>query len=172
MNSMRKETERRQDAAGLAEDRRNPLPVTRQRCHRNRRAVALTVGAALMFAPAVATGKGYPYTVDKPPPNPTTRDLERMGIAYHKFAALGRCEQPGAGWDNTPRYRWARGVNWRHTGPRYLAGLGFYSGTYSAWKPKGYPWPPKATPEQIVITAERVRRDVGITAWGAWRCWR
>lgn len=169
---MREETERRQVATVMAEHRRSPLAVPRQRRYRNRRALALAAGVALMFAPAAASGKPYAYSVENPPPNPTTRDLDRMGIAYEKWAALGRCEQPGAGWDNSRRYRWARGVHWRHTGPRYLAGLGFYSGTYAAWKPKGYPWPPKATPEQIVITAERVRRDVGITAWGAWRCWR
>lgn len=173
MTGKRKETERGQDAAGvMCSARRYPLTVPRQRCYRTRRALALAVGVALMTAPAAASGKPPRYTLDNPPPNPTTRDLDRMGIAYEKWAALGRCEQPGAGWDNSRRYRWARGVHWRHTGPRYLAGLGFYSGTYAAWKPKGYPWPPHATPEQIVITAERVRRDVGITAWGAWRCWR
>ncbi len=133
--------------------------------------LAVAVGVALMIAPAAASGTSR-YTLDNPPRNPTTRDLDRMGIAYTKWAALGRCEQPGAGWDNTPRYRWARGVHWRHTGPRYLAGLGLFAGTYRAWTPPGYPWPPKATPEQIVIIAERVRRDVGITAWGAWRCWQ
>lgn len=169
---MRKGTERGQVAAEVSAGRRSPLAVSRQRRYRASRAVAVTVGAALVFVPAVATGKPYRYTVDNPPPNPTTADLDRMGIAYRKWAALGRCEQPGAGWDNSRRYRWARGVHWRHTGPRFLAGLGFYSGTYASWKPKGYPWPPKATPEQIVIIGERVRRDVGITAWGAWRCWR
>jgi hypothetical protein len=51
---LRKETEREAGRAGFIVPRPLPSPVTRQRGHRYRWAVALTVGAALVFAPAVA----------------------------------------------------------------------------------------------------------------------
>ena len=96
------------------------------------------------------------WTIANPPANPTRTDLEAAGIPVTRWFALGRCEQPGNG---------VGGVQWTQTG-RFIGGLGFYSGTYGAYKPKAYPWPPAASPWQIIIVAERVKADVGITAWG------
>lgn len=54
---MRKDTERGRKAAGRYWPAALPSAASRQRSHRVRRALAWTVGAALMFAPAVASGK-------------------------------------------------------------------------------------------------------------------
>ena len=104
-------------------------------------------------------------TIANPPANPTRADLVGMGIPVERWFSLGRCEQPGAG---------VGGVDWTnegrggHTG--FLGGLGFAASTYGYYKPKGYPWPPRATPWQIIIVGERVKAAVGITAWGAHDC--
>lgn len=136
------------------------------------RAAALTLGVMCGIglgdlagcgteAAKAAPAKSARHTIHHPPANPTRADLIRMGVPVERWASLGRCEQPGSGW---------RGVAWTHTGPSYLAGLGFARSTYAHYKPAAYPWPPKATPWQIMVVAERVKADVGITAWGAWRC--
>lgn len=124
--------------------------------------LGVLAGVGLGNFAGCATERAYAApTINNPPANPTRADLVRMGIPVERWARLGRCEQPGEGW---------RGVRWSHTGPRFLAGLGFARSTYAAYKPAGYPWPPHATPWQIIVVAERVKADVGITAWGAWRC--
>ena len=109
-----------------------------------------------------AAPKHTRWTIQNPPPHPTLRDLVNMRIRIDNWVSLGRCEQPGSGW---------RGVDWKQTG-NYIGGLGFYSGTYGAYKPKSYPWPPHATPAHLIIVAERVKADVGITAWGCSGAWR
>ena len=42
---------------------------------------------------------------------------------------IGRCEQSGPGYG---------GVYWAHPGPTYQGGLGFWYGTFDAWKPAKY----------------------------------
>lgn len=96
-------------------------------------------------------------TIQRPPANPTRADLIGMGIPVTRWFALGRCEQPGPG---------VGGVDWRNDGPSFVGGLGFAASTWRAYKPAAYPDPPAATPWQIIIVAERVKADVGITAWG------
>lgn len=106
------------------------------------------------------------YTLERPPANPTRADLLHMGIRISNWIHLGQCEQPsGRGGDGLAS------VDWKQTG-NYIGGLGFYSGTYRAYKPKAYPWPPYASPYQLMITAERVRVAVGIHAWGCAAAWR
>ena len=100
-------------------------------------------------------------TIAHPPANPTRADLVGMGIPVARWFSLGRCEQPGAG---------VGGVDWTNTGPSFVAGLGFAASTWRAYKPAAYPDPPAATPWQIIIVGERVKADVGITAWGAHGC--
>ena len=59
------------------------------------------------------------------------------------------------------------GVNWSHRGPRYQGGLGFYSGSWDAYKPKGYPDNAgDATWRQQMVTANRLWARAG---WG-WGC--
>lgn len=100
----------------------------------------------------------HAWTIENPPPNPTRADLVNMGIPVERWFRLGRCEQPSSSG--------VGGVDFTNDGPAFVGGLGFAASTYAAYKPKAYPWPPKATPWQIIIVAERVKADVGITAWG------
>ena len=82
----------------------------------------------------------------------------QMPKNWRTWLRIGRCEQPGRG---------AWGIRWSHPGPTYGGGLGIYIGTWRHWKPKHYPSTPgAATWRQQMVVAERIRRDVGITAWG------
>lgn len=185
---MRKETERGRKAAGWHWPAALPSPVPRQRCHRVRRAVAVTVGAALVFAPAVATGKDdkrrpcYRHTADTTPtkaaclkaykrqrardrmqfpPNPTRRDVAKRVPDWRGFVRLGRCEQPGPS-------KYGDGVRWGHPGPTWGGGVGLYHQTWRAARSpyrvfSGDKW-------ETILVADAVRDRFGITAWGAWRC--
>lgn len=186
---MRKETEREQVRAyGLW---RPPTlyPFTRLRGYRNRRAVAIAVGAALMFAPAAAAetkprpcskhpAKVAPGKVDRAtclraykrqrardrmqfPPNPTRADVAKRVPDWRGFVRLGRCEQPGAS-------KYGDGVRWAHPGPKWGGGLGIYRRTwYTARSPyrlwSGDKW-------ETILVGDAIRDRFGITAWGAWRC--
>lgn len=85
-------------------------------------------------------------------------EVKRRVSDYMTFIRIGRCEQPGRG-----QY----GIRWDHTGPKYEGGLGFWHGTWDAWRPKHYPgnagW---ASPQMQILVADAVRDDVGISAWG------
>lgn len=189
---VRKETERRRKAGGLRYPPALPSPVPRQRCHRFRRAVALTAGAALVFVPAVAAetaaakpcgkhpAKAAPGKADRAaclkaykrqrardgmkfPRNPTRRDVAKRVPDWRGFVRLGRCEQPGAS-------KYGDGVRWAHPGPTWGGGLGIYRGTwYTARSPyrlwSGDKW-------ETILVADAIRDRFGITAWGAWRCFR
>ena len=77
---------------------------------------------------------------------------------WKTWVRIGRCEQPGRG---------AWGIRWNHPGPRYQGGLGFYSGTWDSFKPRGYPGDAgQATWRQQMNVANRVAGSVGFSAWG------
>jgi hypothetical protein len=77
---------------------------------------------------------------------------------WKTWIRIGRCEQPGSG---------AWGIRWNHPGPRYQGGLGFFSGTWDSFKPRGYPADAgQATWRQQMNVANRVARAVGFSAWG------
>ena len=71
---------------------------------------------------------------------------------------IGRCEQPGSGY---------RGVYWSHPGPTYQGGLGFWYGTWDAFR---YPGMPEnagdATWRQQMKVANRLLRMYGTSPWG------
>jgi hypothetical protein len=82
----------------------------------------------------------------------------KMPKNWKTWIRIGRCEQPGSG---------AWGIRWNHPGPRYQGGLGFYSGTWDGYKPRGYPDNAgQATWRQQMNVANRVARSVGFSAWG------
>lgn len=88
-------------------------------------------------------------------------DARPMPKNYSLWIKIGRCEQPGPGY---------RGIYWSHPGPTYQGGLGFYHGTWDAYKPKGYPADAgQATWRQQMRVANRVAAAVGFTAWGCYR---
>lgn len=60
------------------------------------------------------------------------------------------------------------GGNWRHVNSTYQGGLGFYHGSWDAYRPRGFPRDAHlATPAQQVIVAKRILADVGWSAWPA-----
>lgn len=92
----------------------------------------------------------------------TTQEVKavttKMPKNWKTWIRIGRCEQPGSG---------AWGIRWNHPGPRYQGGLGFYSGTWDSYKPRGYPDNAgQATWRQQMIVANRVAASVGFSAWG------
>lgn len=95
------------------------------------------------------------------PPSPTMTDLKKRVPDWWGFVQLGRCEQPGPG-------KW--GVRWDHPGPTWGGGVGLYRGT---WQAAGSPYRvfSGSIPETILV-ADAIRDRFGITAWGAWRCFR
>jgi hypothetical protein len=95
------------------------------------------------------------------PPSPTMNDLKKRVPDWFGFVRLGRCEQPGPG-------KW--GVRWDHPGPTWGGGVGLYRGT---WQAAGSPYRvfSGSIPETILV-ADAIRDRFGITAWGAWRCFR
>lgn len=77
---------------------------------------------------------------------------------HDTWLRVGRCERPGSGYG---------GVEWTNRGPTFMGGLGFYFGTWGAWKPASYPANAgDATWRQQMVVANRVAADVGFTAWG------
>lgn len=58
------------------------------------------------------------------------------------------------------------GGNWRHRTPTYQGGLGFYHGSWDAYRPRRFPREAYlATREEQIAVGKRILADVG---WGAW----
>ena len=74
-----------------------------------------------------------------------------------KWQRIGACE---TGYGKRPGdFRWNSGT--------YQGFVGFFYGTWDAYKPRGFPAEAyQATPRQQWIVAERVRAAVGYGAWG------
>lgn len=71
---------------------------------------------------------------------------------------IGRCEQPGSGY---------RGVYWSHPGPTYQGGLGFWYGTWDAFRYPGMPHSAgDASWRQQMRVANRLLRAYGTSPWG------
>lgn len=189
---MRKETEREQERATVAGRGGCPptlYPSTRLRGYRNRRAVAIAAGVALMFAPAAAAEtkprpcgahpvKAAPGKVDRAacmkaykrqrararmawPPSPTVAEVRRR---------VDRIGGPGT---YAKAWRVARcetGANPRHfPNGRWRGMLGMYVTTYAyGARRTGYPQPHTATPQQqiaIAVAAWPITRG-----WSGWGC--
>jgi hypothetical protein len=188
---MRKETEREAGRPGTRIARPLPSPVTRLRGHRDRLAVAIAMGAALGFAPVAAAEtkprpcaahpvQAAPGKVSRAvclraykrqrardrmqfPPSPTRRDVEKRVPDWQGFVRLGRCEQPGPS-------KYGDGVRWDHPGPTWGGGVGLYRRT---WQAAGSPYRTFSGDKwETILVADAVRDRFGITAWGAWRCFR
>jgi len=186
---MRKETEREAGRPGRGIARPLPSPVTRLRGHRDRLAVALTVGAALVFVPAVAAEtkprpcaahpvQAAPGKVSRAvclraykrqrardrmawPPNPTVAEIRRR---------VDRIGGPGT---YAKAWRVARcetGANPRHyPHGSYIGMLGMYRSTYAyGARRTSYPYPATATPQQqiaVAVAAWPITRG-----WSGWGC--
>jgi Transglycosylase-like domain len=85
------------------------------------------------------------------------------------------------GWTSRPDwmdYTWWRiGIcesgqnppNWRHNSGTFQGALGFYHGSWDAFRPPGYPSEAYlATPWQQVQVAERIRARYGYSGWGCY----
>lgn len=82
----------------------------------------------------------------------------KLPMRHDLWVRIGRCEQPGAGY---------KGINWSHHGPTYQGGLGFYSGTWAAFKVKGMPANAgDATWRQQMWVANRLYARYGTSPWG------
>jgi hypothetical protein len=58
------------------------------------------------------------------------------------------------------------GGNWRHYNSTYQGGLGFYHGSWDAYRPRGWPFDAHvASREEQIVVGELIYADVG---WGAW----
>lgn len=58
------------------------------------------------------------------------------------------------------------GGNWRHRNSTYQGGLGFYHGSWDAYRPRRFPHEAYlATREEQITVGKRIKADVG---WGAW----
>jgi Transglycosylase-like domain len=67
-------------------------------------------------------------------------------------------------WDRLARCE--TGGNWKHRNSMYQGGLGFYHGSWDAYRPAGFPREAfNATREQQIVVGKRILADVG---WGAW----
>jgi len=90
-----------------------------------------------------------------------TRVKKTITPAYFgTLIRIGRCEQPGS---ERPG-----GIGWSHRGPTYQGGLGLYSGTWLAFRPKGAPanagdatWR-----QQMSAGAKIIRTYGGTSPWG------
>jgi hypothetical protein len=104
-----------------------------------------------------------PTTTTAPEPEPPAPQevVADAGDDIAIWIAMGRCEQPGDGW---------MGVRWSHRGPTYQGGLGFWYGTWDAYKrgtsAENIDNAGDATPMQQIEVARRVRDAHGYHAWG------
>lgn len=58
------------------------------------------------------------------------------------------------------------GGNWKHRNSTYQGGLGFYHGSWDAYRPRRFPRDAHlASREQQIVVGKRILADVG---WGAW----
>ena len=97
----------------------------------------------------------------KYPPNPTKADVAKRVPDWQGFVRLGRCEQPGYS-------KYKDGVNWSHSGPTWGGGLGIYKSTWYMAKSPYQLW--SGDKWETILVADSIRDQVGITAWGAHRC--
>ena len=104
------------------------------------------------------------YSLDRSPKNPTRAQLVHMRIPISLWIRVGRCEQPGRGY---------KGVRWSHPGSGsgydggFQGGLGFYHGSWDAYRPSYYPGNAgHATWQQQMVVASRLWKRAG---WG-WGC--
>lgn len=83
---------------------------------------------------------------------------KRLPARHDLWVRIGRCEQPGRGY---------KGINWSHKGPRYQGGLGFYSGTWAAFKEPHMPSNAGyATWRQQMWVANKLYARYGTSPWG------
>lgn len=83
---------------------------------------------------------------------------KRLPARHDLWIRIGRCEQPGRGY---------KGIYWSHPGPTYQGGLGFYHGTWDAFKVKGMPDNAgDATWRQQMWVANRLYARYGTSPWG------
>jgi hypothetical protein len=94
------------------------------------------------------------------PPHPTLTDLKKRVPDWYNFVKLGRCEQPSASE--------IHGVAWSHQGPTWGGGLGIYKSTWYMAKSPYRLW--SGSYIETILVADAIRDQVGITAWGAHRC--
>ena len=114
-------------------------------------AIALTGALA---APAAALPVGG---IQAPAPAQSAKK-KRLPARHDLWVRIGRCEQPGRGY---------KGINWSHPGPRYQGGLGFYSGTWAAFKEPGMPSNAgQATWRQQMWVANKLYARYGTSPWG------
>lgn len=173
----------------LAPDRRTAAkqqsrnPVSKQgRYMKTAIAAAL---AAIVFIPATGNAKpcsGHPVKAESSvskaeclkahraqskrdklryPPNATKRDVAIRVPDWQGFVRLGRCEQPGYS-------KYGDGVRWDHPGPTWGGGLGIYKTTWNIAQSPYRLW--SGNKWETILVADAIRDSVGITAWGAHRC--
>lgn len=112
---------------------------------------AAVVGCLALAAQAAAV------PLEKPQPVAQTAK-KRLPAHHDLWVRIGRCEQPGRGY---------KGINWSHKGPTYQGGLGFYSGTWQAFKEPGMPSNAGyATWRQQMWIANKLFRKYGTSPWG------
>lgn len=86
------------------------------------------------------------------------KSKKKLPARHDLWIRIGRCEQPGRGYG---------GVYWSHPGPSYQGGLGFYHGTWDAFKVKGMPDNAgDATWRQQMWVANRLYARYGTSPWG------
>lgn len=97
---------------------------------------------------------------DWPGPKPWSEAwlLERVDAAWPDVAAWTRIAVCESG-QNPP--------NWQHNSGTYQGGLGFYRGSWDAFRPSHFPSEAyAATPAQQMWTAERIYDAYALTGWG------
>ena len=117
---------------------------------------AKTVAAAEI--PTASIGQPMKTAVVKTPVKKKAKPKKRLPRNHDLWVRIGRCEQPGSGY---------KGIYWSHPGPRYQGGLGFYSGTWAAFKE---PWMPSnagaASWRAQMQVANKLYARYGTSPWG------
>lgn len=125
------------------------------------KAVAITLLALCFAAPASADFGGVSAPFDgakQVEPKPKITKKKRLPARHDLWVRIGRCEQPGRGY---------KGVYWSHPGPRYQGGLGFYSGTWAAFREPHMPTNAgRATWRQQMWVANKLYARYGTSPWG------
>ena len=117
----------------------------------------IATAAAFALIPALASAG------DKPLPKHGTivqaaKAKKKLPKRHDLWIRIGRCEQPGGGY---------KGVYWSQPGPRYQGGLGFYSGTWAAFKEPHMPANAgQATWRQQMWVANKLYARYGTSPWG------
>jgi len=112
-----------------------------------------TVGAKGI--PTATVGQPITKAVVK---KPVVKKKKRLPRNHDLWIRIGRCEQPGSGY---------KGIYWSHPGPRYQGGLGFYSGTWAAFKEPHMPANAgRATWRQQMWVANKLYARYGTSPWG------